>query len=567
LDREKFDLFGLSVDAYNTAIIPSHMKVKEFPLMSRFTSCNIAAIFFMVVLSGVFVYAAGEGQDDLDKATEAKLAAETVADLAGVIDLAESALKKGLDKSNTDFAKELLASTLIQRGSITASAIFKSMLPDPKWAKYRQEALADFEKAVVLDPKQSQAFLFIAQLNLLPDGDLKRARETVDKAIEINDDDPLMRAKVFVLRASMQETPEKKLADLDEAIRLAPGNTVTLRVRGLLLADLGKLDASLEDFEKAIELDPDDATTYEAKAIVLARLKKYDESLAAFEEAKHLNPDSIDPLVRSAYVHSQQEKPEAAMEDLNQALAMDPNNVAVLLLRAGLYQQQGEKDKALADADRAVQLKPDFPIALRTHALLLADNEKYEEATQELEKLHKLNPKDALTLMQLSILYGLQKQYPKAIENYTAWLEEQPDEWRALRGRGDAYLSMGKQAEAIADYEGALKLESDDHGILNNLAWVLATSPDEKLRDGKRAIDLATEACESTEYKLSHILSTLAAAYAETGDFKTAIQWSSKSVEIAEEEQKDALKKELESYKAGKPWRELLPEDEPEKKP
>ena len=141
-----------------------------------------------------------------------------------------------------------------------------------------------------------------------------------------------------------------------------------------------------------------------------------------------------------------------------------------------------------------------------------------------------------------------------------------PAEWHALRGRGDTYLNVGQQAEAIADYEKALKLQPKDQGILNNLAWVLATSPDAKLRNGRRAIELATLACEATKYKLAYILSTLAAAYAETGDFATATKWSAKAVEIGDKEHNDSLKKELESYKAKKPWRELLSEEKPARK-
>jgi len=110
-----------------------------------------------------------------------------------------------------------------------------------------------------------------------------------------------------------------------------------------------------------------------------------------------------------------------------------------------------------------------------------------------------------------------------------------------------------------------LKLAPDDQGVLNNLAWVLATSPDAKLRDGRRAIELAEKACELSEYKLAHILSTLAAAYAETGDFDRAVEWSTKAVELGDENHGDALKKELESYKAKKPWRELLAEEKPAK--
>jgi hypothetical protein len=95
--------------------------------------------------------------------------------------------------------------------------------------------------------------------------------------------------------------------------------------------------------------------------------------------------------------------------------------------------------------------------------------------------------------------------------------------------------------------------------LLNNLAWVLATSPNDNLRDGKRAIELAKQGCDLTEYKQAHIVSTLAAAYAETGDFESAIKWSKKAVETGSEAIKPQLAKELESYEAKKPWREEKP--------
>ena len=380
----------------------------------------------IVVASGlafsvVSARAAGEGQDDLDKATEAKLSAETVSDLGEVIRLGESSLKKGLDDENTAFAKAIVAAALIQRGSTAANAIFKGQ-PPANWAQYRDLALADLEKAVKYDPKQTEAYLLVAQLNMLPDGDAKKAREAVDKAIELSGDEPAVRAKMLVLRASMQESLEKRLPDLDEAVRLAPGFAAAVRARGLLKADLGKLEESLADLEKAIELEPEDTATYEAKAIVLARLKKYDESLSALEKARKLSPESVSPLVQQARVHSQQEMPAAALDDLSRALKIDPDNIAVLLLRAGVYQEMGEKEKAMLDADQAVKLRPNLPLAIRTRALLLADSDKTDEAVQELEKLRKIEPKDLLTLLQLGMLYEVQKQSEKSIEAYTALL-------------------------------------------------------------------------------------------------------------------------------------------------
>ncbi len=517
-----------------------------------------------LILSGaLFAYGSGtaeKGQEDLDKATEKKLAAETVADLSEVIRLAESALQKGLDEANTAFAKKLLSSTLLQRGQEVARHILQSGSAD-EMRRRRQMALADLEKTIQIDPKQAEAYVLMAQLNMLPEGaSTKEVRGMLDKAVDLSAEDPPVRAKALLLRAKLQETVEKKLVDLDEAVRQMPNDPETVRERGLALADAEKYEQGLADLNKAIELDPKDGPTYEVKAIVLSRLKKFDEALEALEKARQFSPLSTAPLLQKARIHAQQQHLDASIEDLTQAHKMEPKNITVLLLRASVYQEQGKKDKALADVDEALRLRPDLPIAIRSRALLLAEDKRYAEATKELEKLVQSEPNDTLALLQLGMLYCVQKRSAKAIDVFSRVLAEQPEEWQALRGRGDAYLNIGRQAEAIADYEKAIKLQPNDEGILNNFAWVLATSPDEKLRNGQRAVEIATKAAEVTEYKRAYILSTLAAAFAEVGDFEAAVRWSTKAVELNDKEHEAAMKKELESYKAKKPWREVLSE-------
>ena len=94
--------------------------------------------------------------------------------------------------------------------------------------------------------------------------------------------------------------------------------------------------------------------------------------------------------------------------------------------------------------------------------------------------------------------------------------------------------------------------------MLNNLAWLLATSPDDALRDGKRAVELAKQACDVTDWEEAHIISTLAAAHAEAGDFEAARTYSRQAVEKGgdDEEIRLQLEAELASYREEKPWRE-----------
>ncbi len=192
---------------------------------------------------------------------------------------------------------------------------------------------------------------------------------------------------------------------------------------------------------------------------------------------------------------------------------------------------------------------------------------KFDKAIEELLKLHQAVPKDAPTTLQLGMVYESDKQYDKAMTAFDEVLAERPEDpvliLGAIRGRADALLNLGRRTEAVAEYEKAYKLQPHDYGILNNFAWVLATAPEETLRDGRRALDMATEACKLTHYKADYILSTLAAACAETGDFASARKYSAMAVEVSplgkdEPDRKDELKKELDSYKANKKWREAL---------
>ena len=232
-------------------------------------------------------------------------------------------------------------------------------------------------------------------------------------------------------------------------------------------------------------------------------------------------------------------------------------------LRAAIYDQTGEKDKALADVDKMLEIKPGSPELARSRAGLLADLHKFDKACEELLKLHKANPQDSLTTLQLGMVYESAKQYDKALAAFDEVLVRNADDFSAIRGRADALLNTGRRGDAVAEYEKALKLRPHDSGVLNNYAWVLATAPEDKLRDGRRAVDMASEASKLTDYKADFILSTLAAAYAETGDFVSARKYAALAVDVSgedkdEPDRKDELKKELASYNASKKWREAL---------
>jgi tetratricopeptide (TPR) repeat protein len=501
------------------------------------------------------------GQSHLDEAVSAKLAAENLDDLSRVIKLCERAIDGGLNKENREFAEKLMASALFQRAQAVSAAIFGPAQPDSRWREMRDAALNDLSRAMELD-EQAAMYLLAVRLESLPGGSRKRAMAALDKAIDLAGDDADTKFEALMMRAGTGESPEKKLSDYAAAHKLRPQDPVPLRARGALELSLDRPEDALADFDAAIKLDPDHAPSYEVRGMTLTILKRLDEARESYARAAELAPKSAAMFVQRAQLSLLTEQYDQAIEQATQALKLDPQMPGALLLRAQAYARSERSEQALADIEQVLELQPNLAPAVKLRALVEASAGKTTEAIADLERIVREEPRDLETQMQLALLYRTQKNYTKALSIFDAAVAIDPDNWMLRYARGDALLSIGRHKAAIADYNAAVKQSPRQSGLLNNLAWVLATSPAADVRDGERAVSLAKLAAEATDFKQANILSTLGAAYAEAGDLDTAKKWVRKALEIADEQERKALEKELASYEAGKPVREMQREDQ-----
>ena len=121
----------------------------------------------------------------------------------------------------------------------------------------------------------------------------------------------------------------------------------------------------------------------------------------------------------------------------------------------------------------------------------------------------------------------------EAAAHFQRAVEISPDFLEAHRRLADVSLNSGKSEEALLQYTEVLRLNPDLPDALNNVAWIRATSADPALRDGIEAVHLAERACRLTQFKQPLLLGTLAAAYAEAGQFVDAERTARQAHDLA----------------------------------
>jgi tetratricopeptide (TPR) repeat protein len=564
-----------------------HTKSRRFPMTGwqRVAATLLAAV---TCLAAGVARAEGEGQSDLDEALRIKVVAGGgLRELNEVIELLEKALDKGLDVENSDFAEQVLSESLLERATQLATVVEsvpEENLADPRMQRIRSLAVSDLRRVLTYDEPPAEAPVMLAKILSLPGGDRDEARklleELIDKAESFTALPPAEQAAALALRGALQSDVEKALADFARAIELAPDNTQYQLARAKFRVTHDDAEQALADVKKIVEERPDDLAAIVLMSQIQRELKKFDDALETLAKAAELAPHSPIPPQYRGEIYQELDQHDKAIEEFSRVLELQPGLDIALIRRSQAYLYNGDADKALADIDLVLKDNPAMALAHGLRAQALAASDRVPEAITEMRLLAEELPGQVDVQMQLALYYQLNRQTRDAIETYTKVLELEGDNFLALRSRGDAYLGIGEHAAAVADFERALKLDPEEPSLLNNFAWVLATSPDDKVRDGKRAIELATKACELTEYKRPHIISTLAAAFAEAGDIETAQDWSEKGIAVNQSDLEEAIRddnkqrikeltemgeelaKELATYDSGKPIRERQTEEE-----
>ena len=503
------------------------------------------------------------GQSDLDQAIVLRIDADDTKELQKVISLLETALKKGVSDENALFAKKMIGSIQLEQAQRIVAELNQG--GGLKARSLRTDALKSLRSATTNDPDLVEAFLLIARLNLLPEGNLEEARQSCSTAVDLLRGDPRAQSEAYFVRSLSQIDEENRKADLNKSISLDPSNPEARQARAVHSLRNGQAEDAIEDLRFIIQKMPNNQAVIQMAIEQLVTLGKTEAAIKLLGEAIEANPSEGFFRLRGLIRRANGDDVEAA-KDFSKAIELQPKDPISLLQRAEIALAKGDLKGAKNDFDDAIRVESrvsESLAAMRVRCYIAVEEGRLADAINDMTLIAKANPEDAFWSLQLASLFVQDKRPSNAVRILSEVLLREPKNIAALRSRADTLLGMGRHSEAIKDYEQALQFgianPSLKSGVLNNLAWVLATSPDDSLRNGKRSIELATEAASLSDYKEPYILSTLAAAYAEAGDFEAAIEWSKKAIDLGRRGEHDNVKQleqELNSFEKKEPWRE-----------
>jgi serine/threonine-protein kinase len=163
----------------------------------------------------------------------------------------------------------------------------------------------------------------------------------------------------------------------------------------------------------------------------------------------------------------------------------------------------------------------------------------------------KLDTKYAPAYSSIAGILTTKGQYTQALDSISAALSLKPKNPGYLHNRAVIKTALERYSEAIQDYRRVIKLNPKSGGSYNNLAWIFATAKDPAYRDCKKAIYYAHKALKID--KNPSWLDTLAAAYAECGNFEIAVNIERKAFKLSQPPN-DNFRKRIEIYKMGKTY-------------
>ncbi len=352
-----------------------------------------------------------------------------------------------------------------------------------------EEARADLEQAILLDPTDASARIRLAELYEFVDHDPERAEEQLRLA-ERNDPSSwtaiLSRGVHHLRRREYRDA----LTAFEAVVKANPEYLLVLNDIGVCFQRLGDLEGAVEMFEQlaekmpqypapranlanvkyrmrryaeaekdaraAMEVDPRMAWAHVVLGRILEKTGRTEEAAAEYERAIDLDPkDASTWSARGRFLVARGEG-DRGLPDLEKALSLDPTEVEALAHRGLYFKEKGEPVRAEADFRAALEVGPDDATALQNYGLLLADGGHPEEGLKFLDRSVAQNPDEPLYYVNRARAYVLAGKPELAEKDYQKSISLDPKCGVAHYGLGARRLERKRWKEAAESFTAAI---------------------------------------------------------------------------------------------------------------
>ena len=254
------------------------------------------------------------------------------------------------------------------------------------------------------------------------------------------------------------------------------------------LATHDQIDRTKAEAERAVQADPLNAT---ARGLLALSLSELGDDAEAVKEAEHAV--QLAPMDSEAH--------------LNLAIAGTRTDV----------------ERAMAEARRAIELGPENFSAYQLLMKCLVESGRFNEAATFGPEWLAVSPFDVAAHSSLAVAMAKTGDLSAAARQLGYVMVLRPNAEEALAQLHQIVVSIAETPDGLRRLRDIATHAPDSPRTLDELAWFFATYPDPNVRDGAEAVRLAERACALTNRRVPALLATLAAAYAETGDFSRGL--------------------------------------------